>query len=138
MGGISRKYPLLRRSQAMWMSRRIWQPRLVFWAGAISIGLIATELVTNALKYAYPDGQGEVRVRLSRVDDKVALEVADDGIGWTGTGAIKGTGLGSKIVSAMARSLATELRYEQREGRGTHAVMELSLSGLAPPEAADG
>ncbi len=45
---------------------------------------------------------------------------------------------GSKIVSAMARSLATELRYEQREGRGTHAVMELSLSGLAPPEAADG
>ena len=41
MGGISRKYPLLRRSQAMWMSRRIWQPRLVFWAGAISIGLIS-------------------------------------------------------------------------------------------------
>ncbi|MBN9455080.1 MAG: response regulator [Bosea sp.] len=114
------------------------EPILTKTDKAISIGLIATELVTNALKYAYPDGQGEVRVRLSRVDDKVALEVADDGIGWTGTGAIKGTGLGSKIVSAMARSLATELRYEQREGRGTHAVMELSLSGLAPPEAADG
>ncbi|TRC78269.1 chloride channel protein [Mesorhizobium sp. WSM4310] len=41
MAGISRKYPMLRRSQAMWASRRVWQPRLVFWAGAISIGLIS-------------------------------------------------------------------------------------------------
>ncbi|TIN15439.1 MAG: chloride channel protein, partial [Mesorhizobium sp.] len=41
MAGISRRYPMLRRSQAMWASRRVWQPRLVFWAGAISIGLIS-------------------------------------------------------------------------------------------------
>ncbi|RUW76267.1 chloride channel protein, partial [Mesorhizobium sp. M2A.F.Ca.ET.067.02.1.1] len=41
MAGISRKYPMLRRSHAMWVSRRVWQPRLVFWAGAISIGLIS-------------------------------------------------------------------------------------------------
>ncbi|CDX45589.1 Cl-channel voltage-gated family protein [Mesorhizobium sp. ORS 3359] len=36
-----RKHPMLRRSQAMWVSRRVWQPRLVFWAGAISIGLVS-------------------------------------------------------------------------------------------------
>ncbi|TIM89815.1 MAG: chloride channel protein, partial [Mesorhizobium sp.] len=41
MAGIWRRYPMLRRSQAMWASRRVWQPRLVFWAGAISIGLIS-------------------------------------------------------------------------------------------------
>ena len=41
MAGISRKHRMLRRSQAMWVSRRVWQPRLVFWAGAISIGLIS-------------------------------------------------------------------------------------------------
>ena len=41
MAGISRKYRMLRRSHAMWVSRRVWQPRLVFWAGAISIGLIS-------------------------------------------------------------------------------------------------
>lgn len=41
MAGISRKYRMLRRSQAMWVSRRVWQPRMVFWAGAISIGLIS-------------------------------------------------------------------------------------------------
>lgn len=37
----SRKYPMLRRSRAMLTSRRVWQPRLVFWAGAIAIGLIS-------------------------------------------------------------------------------------------------
>ncbi|MBN9451630.1 MAG: response regulator [Bosea sp.] len=100
---------------------------------AISIGLIATELVTNALKYAYPNGQGEVRVSLSREGDIVTLKVVDDGIGWSGTGTIRGTGLGSKIVRAMAKSLATELRYADTGGRGTHAVMELSFAGLAPP-----
>ncbi|RWB83697.1 MAG: chloride channel protein [Mesorhizobium sp.] len=41
MAGLSRKHPMLRRSRAMWASRRVWQPRLVFWAGAISIGLIS-------------------------------------------------------------------------------------------------
>ena len=32
---------MLRRSRAIWGSRRVWQPRLVFWAGAIGIGLIS-------------------------------------------------------------------------------------------------
>jgi len=41
MAGTSRKFPMLRRSRAMWGSRRVWQPRLVFWAGAVSIGVIS-------------------------------------------------------------------------------------------------
>jgi len=41
MARTLRKYPILRRSRAMWGSRRVWQPRLVFWAGAIAIGLIS-------------------------------------------------------------------------------------------------
>ncbi|GLQ80277.1 chloride channel protein [Mesorhizobium huakuii] len=41
MAPQSRKYPMLRRSRAMWGSRRVWQPRLVFWAGAVSIGVIS-------------------------------------------------------------------------------------------------
>ncbi|WP_027055176.1 chloride channel protein [Mesorhizobium erdmanii] len=41
MAGTSRKFPMLRRSRAMLGSRRVWQPRLVFWAGAIGIGVIS-------------------------------------------------------------------------------------------------
>lgn len=108
------------------------EPVLAKTDKAISIGLIATELVTNALKYAYPAGEGEVRISLSHAGGKASLQVADDGIGWDGSGAIKGTGLGSKIVRAMAKSLGTELRYEDTGGRGTRAVMDLSLAELAP------
>jgi len=36
-----RRVPLIRRSRAMWLSSRLWKPRLVFWCGAIAIGLIS-------------------------------------------------------------------------------------------------
>jgi H+/Cl- antiporter ClcA len=38
---IYRKNSVLRRSQAMWGNRRVWRPRLVFWAGALAIGVIS-------------------------------------------------------------------------------------------------
>ena len=41
MAGARRRYPMLRRTRAMWASRRVWQPRLVFWLGAIVVGLVS-------------------------------------------------------------------------------------------------
>lgn len=93
---------------------------------AVSIGMMVTELVTNAIKYAYPDGVGEIRVSLS-LDDEGAtvLVVADDGVGWSGQGPISGTGLGAKIIGAMAKSLATTVEYAQQP-RGTRAVVRIA------------
>jgi two-component sensor histidine kinase len=83
---------------------------------AASVGVIVTELVTNALKYAYADGQaGEIRIGLSRADgENIGLVVEDDGVGWDGTGAPKGTGLGSRIVKAMAVSLGATVSYANK------------------------
>jgi two-component sensor histidine kinase len=80
---------------------------------AVSIGVMITELVTNAFKYAYPeDRTGEIRVGFRQIEPgKVNLTVADDGIGWSGLGVPKGTGLGSRIVSATARSLGSTIEY---------------------------
>ncbi len=83
-----------------------------------SLGVIVTELVTNALKYAYSGLEpGEVRVHMTRDDEQVLLVVEDDGVGWSGTGKPQGTGLGSRIVRAMAHSLDAQVNYG--EGPGT-------------------
>ncbi len=81
---------------------------------SINLGVIAAEWVMNAAKYAYPERAGEVRVRLTRLADrKVALVVEDDGVG-KGDGEPKGTGLGTRIVTAMARSLDASVEYRDR------------------------
>lgn len=94
---------------------------------AVSIGVITAELVTNAIKYAYPDGQsGQIRVRLAQgTDGKTTLAVEDDGIGWTGKGEIQGTGLGSKVISAMSKGLSADFTYEPCQN-GTRAVISFA------------
>ena len=68
---------------------------------------------------------GEVRIFMARRDDLVELRVEDDGIGWSGTGKPQGTGLGSRIVKAMAHSLGAEVGYDN-EGGGTRVTVTFS------------
>ena len=80
---------------------------------AVSVGVVVTELVTNAYKYAYPAQiPGEIRVSLARAGaEGITLTVEDDGVGWTGEGQPRGTGLGSRIIRAMATNLRSALVY---------------------------
>lgn len=93
---------------------------------AVSVGIIVTELVSNACKYAYPPSEnGPVRILLERIEAGLRLVVEDDGVGWTGDGPIKGTGVGSRVIKAMARSLRGTLAYELQP-RGTRAVLHFA------------
>jgi len=80
---------------------------------AVSLGVIVTELVTNAVKYAYAPGEdGEIRVVLeAAAEGRAILTVEDDGPG-LGDGTPKGTGLGGKIVSAMAGGLRSAVEFD--------------------------
>lgn len=49
---------------------------------AVPLGLIVNELLTNAVKHAFPDGEGTVTVSLSKRNGTVTLEVSDDGAGF--------------------------------------------------------
>jgi two-component sensor histidine kinase len=83
---------------------------------AINLGVVLAEWVTNAFKYAYPEHPGEIRVRLDGTPDGGAeLVVEDDGVGRPADGAAKGTGLGSRIVSAMAATMGAQIAYARRE-----------------------
>lgn len=92
---------------------------------SINVGVAVTELVTNAYKYAYPTGSGEIRVRLQHVpESRVEIVVEDDGVG-RGSGKPAGTGLGTRIVKAMATTLGTEIQYRDRQP-GTAAILSVS------------
>lgn len=95
---------------------------------AVSMGMIVTELLTNAFKYAYPDNQaGEVRVLLKRVEENRArLVVEDDGVGWNGTDKAKGTGLGTRIVQAMVHTLGGSIELGGAE-RGARTIIEVAI-----------
>jgi len=91
---------------------------------AVSLGVIVTELVSNACKYAYDDAQpGEVRVQFARANgSEFRLVVEDDGRGMAAEQLPQGTGLGSKLITAMARSLSTTVLYDS-----THSGVRASL-----------
>lgn len=78
---------------------------------AISVALIVNELVTNALKYAYPMGAGTVRVVLVHAGGRrVSLTVADDGVGLPADEPDKPSNtLGLTMARSLARSVGGEL-----------------------------
>ncbi len=95
---------------------------------AVSLGVIVNELVSNACKYAYAgrDG-GEIRVMLTREDDGLfLLAVEDDGIGMPAEAKPKGTGLGTRLLKAMAKSLQSAVEYETARG-GVRATLRAAL-----------
>jgi two-component sensor histidine kinase len=75
---------------------------------AVSMGLIATELVINALKHAFPDGgKGEILVCFESTASAWRLAVSDDGMGISRRllDANTRVGLGTSIVEALTRQL---------------------------------
>ena len=101
------------------------EPLQVVTDKAVSIGLIVNELVTNALKYAYPDRDGEIRVGFSREGEAIRLVVEDDGVGTPEGVAPKGSGLGTMIVNAMARSAQGTVEVD-RSHAGTRILLTLA------------
>jgi two-component sensor histidine kinase len=96
---------------------------------AIPLALVATELVTNAAKYAYPGQEkGAVRVVLARrADEHIAMSVSDDGVGLpSGFNPQESRGLGMRIIRAFASQLDAQLSVSPRK-RGAEFILVVPL-----------
>jgi PAS domain S-box-containing protein len=72
---------------------------------AIPCGLIINELVSNSLKYAFPDKKGEITVALHSVDGKIELIISDNGVGIPENIDFKNTKtLGLRLVTILAEN----------------------------------
>jgi two-component sensor histidine kinase/CHASE3 domain sensor protein len=106
---------------------------------AVSLGVLTSELVMNAIKHAFSPGDaGEVSVILGHGADAVpVLEVSDDGVGWHEKHSAEAGGLGAKIIEMVSRQFGGRPERSPRlhpgtvtEGRRPGTRIRVNLSKL--------
>ncbi len=96
---------------------------------ALPLGLIASELLTNALRHAFaPGAPGVVTLKLQAAQTVLELIVADDGVGLPAAAVQRG--LGSTVIAALARQIGAALQVDSAPGQGTRVTARMAL---APP-----
>ncbi len=91
----------------------------------IPLGMIFSELMTNVLKYAFPDERsGQVRIELTPMEDSIYnLTVADDGVGLPDDYEHrKEDSIGHLLVSSLAKQIDGEFSVERAEGETRFSV----------------
>ncbi|MBP0903925.1 tetratricopeptide repeat protein [Mariniflexile gromovii] len=93
---------------------------------AVPLGLIINELLTNTVKYAFPDNNtGTITIKLEKqTNNMLHLEVADNGIGKLGI--THGTGFGSQLIALLTRQLNGTMKEDY--SNGTSVVFNFQLS----------
>jgi two-component sensor histidine kinase len=102
---------------------------------AISLGLIVTELVINALKYAFPLARADGRILVTYETDGANwnLIVSDNGVGKSDEQVLgPNSGLGTSIVKALAKQLDARLDTQSKAGGLTVAVSHAVFSSRMP------
>ena len=97
---------------------------------AVAIGIIVNELVMNAVKYAYTDCTGPIHVALTSDGDDLLLAISDDGVGLNGRIDPRSTGMGQRIVSAMASKLEASVERDPNHA-GTRILLRFQRAKTA-------
>ncbi len=98
---------------------------------AIPLGLIINELVTNSLKFAFPENEGSITIELENNNGQFVLTVADDGIGLPPDFDLNKThSLGLRLVNSLVIQLDGEISMDSSQGAEYKITFrELDYSG---------
>ena len=105
---------------------------------AVSLGLMVTELVINALKHAFPPGAkaGRIVVGYEVKDNDWKLPVSDNGIGMAQkTAGAKSKGLGTMLVKALAQQLEAQVDTVSSQNGTTVSLTRVSFESQLPTAA---
>jgi len=84
---------------------------------AIPLGLIINELVTNSIKYAFPEHKGKITIKLSSNHDQLELTIADNGIGMSKELVLESSRtLGLQLVNSLINQLDGKLEVDTIDG----------------------
>jgi two-component sensor histidine kinase len=97
---------------------------------AIAVGLVTNELITNAVKHAFPeDREGDIDVRFEKTETGWCLSVRDNGVGFPTAQQLK-TGLGAGLIEEFVRQAGGTLSLES--SGGTIARLALPANAASP------
>jgi two-component sensor histidine kinase len=82
---------------------------------AINLALVASEALTNAMKYAFPEGrEGTIKVECHAHERSAALTVMDDGIGFAAN--LRAGALGLRLMRTLAKAMGGEIEIDGTDG----------------------
>ena len=96
---------------------------------AIPLGLLVNEIVTNAVKYAYPEGEGVIEISAREIEGQLRLEVSDQGIGLPDDFDIDQprTSLGFKVIKGLVGQLQGHMAVVTGATKGTRFLVNLPI-----------
>jgi len=96
---------------------------------AVPLGLLVNELVSNAIKHAYPDGSGVIEVSARKIRGRLQVDVSDRGVGLPEGFDIDQTrtSLGFKVITGLVRQLHGKLSFTSNDPKGARFLFELPI-----------
>lgn len=109
-------------------------PMLISADHAIPLGLLINELVTNAVKYAYPGGTGVIEVTAREIDGRLRVEVSDHGVGLPDGFDIDQPrhSLGFKVINGLLRQLQGHVAISSNQPTGARFTLILPILPAGP------
>ena len=90
----------------------------------IPLGLVVNELISNALKHAFPgEKKGKIHISLHEKNNNLVLEVKDNGIGVNADDFNNSTSFGNRMLRAFAQKMGAEMEIEN--DKGTKVILKI-------------